>query len=283
MSKYLDFDGVKYLWSKIKKIIDPLDERITDIEQAVIDNMTPPQNLLINGDFQIWQRGESFTIEGDEAFHYTADMWCVYASTGQAIEVNRITDGLQFSGATAIMQRMNPLEVGKNYTFVCRVNDDVKTLPIVGGTYTENNFLRYDKSGSYEQFQIKSNGITNIASARLWEGNTIYKLIQEDDATALMRCMKKIQSLVDFTIGGRLILFLLNGSNVLQGIPFFMPMDSVPTVESIEIMYSNGQSAKGITATSSKNEITRIDINDSDLFENSYAYLNKLIVTCEPL
>lgn len=200
MSKYLDFDGVKYLWSKIKKIIDPLDERITDIEenvssiQAVIDNVAP-QNLLINGDFKIWQRGETFTIKGDEAFHYTADMWCVYASTGQTIKVDKTTDGLQFSGATVIMQRMNPLEVGKNYIFLCKIDGDVKTLPIVGGTYIENSFLRYNKSGSYEQFQIKSNGITNIANARLWEGNTIYKLIKEDKIIALMRCKYEVLNL----------------------------------------------------------------------------------------
>lgn len=160
--------------------------------RAVVDNMTPPMNLLINGDFQIWQRGESFTIEGDEAFHYTADMWCVYASTGQTIIVEKTTDGLQFRGTDVIMQRMSPLKVGQKYVFLCKVDGDFKTLSITGGTYTENSFLKYNKAGSYEQLGIKSNGITNVANARLWEGDTVYKIVEEDDAIALLRCSQYV-------------------------------------------------------------------------------------------
>lgn len=148
------------------------------------------ENILVNGDFNCWQRGETFTIKGDEAFHYTADMWCVYAGTGQTITVKKTTDGLQFSGTSAIMQRMSPLKVGQKYVFLCKVDGDVKTLSITGGTYTENSFLKYNKSGSYEQFQIKSNGTTNIANARLWEGDTVYKLVKEDKSIALMRCQQ---------------------------------------------------------------------------------------------
>lgn len=162
--------------------------------RAVVDNMTPPMNLLINGDFKIWQRGETFTIKGDEAFHYTADMWCVYASTGQTIIVEKTTDGLQFRGTGAIMQRMSPLKVGQKYVFLCKVDGDFKTLSITGGTYTENSFLKYNKAGSYEQLQIKSNGITNVANARLWEGDTVYKIVEEDDAIALMRCQQYLRA-----------------------------------------------------------------------------------------
>lgn len=214
--------------------IDDINDTKTSLTDAnnnpiVTAPMIPPMNLLINGDFQFWQRGENFTIEGDEAFHYTADMWCVYASTGQTITVNRTTDGLQFSGASAIMQRMNPLEVGKNYIFLCEVDGDVKTLPIVGGTYIENDFLRYNKSGSYEQFQIKSNGITNIANARLWEGDTVYKIVEEDDAIALLRCQ-------DWVIWGEIPSNAPSNMNLTTGViearvPFPKKMKSIPTVK----------------------------------------------------
>lgn len=150
------------------------------------------QNLLDNGDFQCWQRGESFTIVGDEAFHYTADCWCVYASTGQTIAVKKTTDGLQFSGTGAIMQRIPPLKVGAKYTFLCRVDNDVKTLQITGGSYTENSFLKYNKSGAYEQLQIKSNGNTKVGNARLWKGTTVYAIIEEDKSISLLRCRKKL-------------------------------------------------------------------------------------------
>lgn len=151
------------------------------------------ENILVNGDFNCWQRGETFTIKGDEAFHYTADMWCVYAGTGQTITVKKTTDGLQFSGTSAIMQRMSPLKVGQKYVFLCKVDGDVKTLSITGGTYTENSFLKYNKAGSYEQLQIKSNGTTNVANARLWEGDTVYKIVKEDDTIALTRSQDYIR------------------------------------------------------------------------------------------
>ena len=154
------------------------------------------KQLLLNGDFQVWQRGESFNITGDEAFHYTADMWCVYASTGQTIKVDKTTDGLQFSGTSALMQRIAPLKTGKKYIFLAKVDGDVKTLQITGGTYTENSFLKYNKSGQHEQVQIKSNGITKVGNARLWEGTTIYPIVEEDNAIALMRTNYYIKNII---------------------------------------------------------------------------------------
>lgn len=192
---------------------------------AEISDVTPPQNILINGDFQIWQHGESFTITGDEAFHYTADMWCVYASTGQTIEVNRTSYGLTFSGTAAIMQRMLPLEAGQKYIFLARVDDDIKTLQITGGTYTENSFLKYGKAGSYEQLQIKSNGITKVGNARLWKGTNIYPIIEEDDAIALLRCQKFVK-IITFQASG----YCTTGGAIDFVAPFEIKMDSSPTI-----------------------------------------------------
>lgn len=45
-------------------------------------------NLLINGDFQVWQRGTSFTnLEG---FKYTADRWQVYRGNGATSTMNAV-------------------------------------------------------------------------------------------------------------------------------------------------------------------------------------------------
>lgn len=180
-------------------------------------------NLLVNGDFQIWQRGESFTITGDEAFHYTADCWCVYASTGQTVTVKKTSDGLTFSGTSAIMQRMLPLKVGQKYIFLAKVDNDVKTLQITGGTYTENSFLKYNKTGSYEQLQIKSNGNTKVGNARLWKGTTVYSIIEEDYTTALMRCCDKHQ-IIKFHSWGQ-IPFTHDQQNAYLKIPLKFPFD----------------------------------------------------------
>lgn len=248
-------------------------------------NGLAPQNLLINGDFQIWQRGESFRIEGDEAFHYTADMWCVYASTGQTVKVKKTTDGLQFSNASVIMQRMNPLEVGKNYIFLCEVDGDFKTLPIVGGTYTENSFLRYNKSGSYEQFQIKSQGITNVVNARLWEGDIVYPIIEEDYATALMRCQQYIKR---YIANGNVIYHYPTNKRYLIDVPLD-EMAGTPTLSDIVVKWyaDNGRWITGniIEALQSNRLVTFYVSYDGLLPINQYSLTTECIFTasCEPL
>lgn len=255
--------------------------------RAVVDNMTPPMNLLINGDFKINQRGQtSYTATYKK---YTVDDWYIYNGTLNVIDKG--ISVLRKSNSEKMWIGQYVKSSTNTFTLVSKVNGSVyyHTFENVNEyqtiEYEGFQFSAQLNSGNIYLIQFGANVDTqfNIEYIDLFEGTIAYQHIPEDDAIALMRCMSKIQSLVDFNIGGRLILFLTNGSNILQGIQYFMPMDSVPTVESIEIMYSNGQSATGITATPTKNEITRIDISDSSLFKNSYAYLNKLIVTCEPL
>lgn len=77
-------------------------------------------NLLINGGFAVWQRGESFTIPrtGYGAGKYTADRWRVWAnadSTGGNITVTRADDGMHIEadGAGFATYRFEEAEVKK--------------------------------------------------------------------------------------------------------------------------------------------------------------------------
>lgn len=270
---------------------------VTDVNSNPILTapLTAPQNLLVNGDFRVNQRGQN-SYSANDPLIYTIDNWAI--TNGNLSISNQIVtltanvltydcwlwqflDQSVFNSdiATCLIELSDGIHIQQ-----LQINQSGETQEYVLNSKTKIHFKWDSRRNKYRFVIYVLNGNSeSINYICLYNGQIAYPHIAEDDAIALIRCMKKIQSLVDFTIGGRLILFLSNGSNVLQGTQFFMPMDSVPTVESIEIMYSNGQSAKGITATSTKNEITKIDINDSDLFENSYAYLNKLIVTCEPL
>lgn len=246
------------------------------------------ENILVNGDFNCWQRGETFTIKGDEAFHYTADMWCVYAGTGQTITVKKTTDGLQFRGTSVIMQRMSPLKVGQKYVFLCKVDGDVKTLSITGGTYTENSFLKYNKTGSYEQLQIKSNGTTNVANARLWEGDTVYKIVKEDKATALMRCQSVVVPISNIFNGftdttGKFITIQCDKIMSMEGTPVLIGIlslnlriegsESRPTAASATVKKETGEIV--LTLGSNYSSIAAKTI--SGRFES------KIIVTSEPL
>lgn len=63
-------------------------------------------NLLINGGFTVWQRGESFTVGTSRM--YTADRWyCVKLAGGaESATVSRTEDGMLVSGATVSIAYM---------------------------------------------------------------------------------------------------------------------------------------------------------------------------------
>jgi len=50
------------------------------------------QNVLINGDFNIWQRGTSFTLTNGSAAIYTSDRWAVGGVTPGGWSITRDTD-----------------------------------------------------------------------------------------------------------------------------------------------------------------------------------------------
>ena len=77
-------------------------------------------NLLINGGFTVWQRGESFTIPrtGYGAGKYTADRWRVWAnedSTGGNITVTKVDGGMhvESDGAGFATYRFEEADVKK--------------------------------------------------------------------------------------------------------------------------------------------------------------------------
>ena len=69
-------------------------------------------NLLINGGFTVWQRGESFTVGTSRI--YTADRWYCVKPAGEAeiATVSRADDGLLISGATvSVAYMLEPQDV----------------------------------------------------------------------------------------------------------------------------------------------------------------------------
>lgn len=98
--------------------ITALEGSMADTEEKVSTLSNP--NLLINGGFAVWQRGESFTIPrtGYGAGKYTADRWRVWAnadSTGGNITVTKADDGMHIEadGAGFATYRFEEAEVKK--------------------------------------------------------------------------------------------------------------------------------------------------------------------------
>lgn len=98
--------------------ITALESGLADTDEKVATLSNP--NLLINGGFTVWQRGESFTVErtGYSAGQYTADRWRVWAnadSTGGNITVTKADDGMHIEadGAGFATYRFEEAEVKK--------------------------------------------------------------------------------------------------------------------------------------------------------------------------
>ena len=98
--------------------ITALESGLADAEEKVGALSNP--NLLINGGFAVWQRGESFTIPrtGYGTGKYTADRWRVWAnadSTGGNITVTKADDGMHIEadGAGFATYRFEEAEVKK--------------------------------------------------------------------------------------------------------------------------------------------------------------------------
>ena len=90
--------------------ITALEGSMADTEEKVSTLSNP--NLLINGGFTVWQRGESFTVGTSRM--YTADRWyCVKLAGGaESATVSRTEDGMLVSGATvSIAYMLEPQDV----------------------------------------------------------------------------------------------------------------------------------------------------------------------------
>lgn len=104
------------IWYQDK--ITALESGLADTEEKAAALSNP--NLLINGGFAVWQRGESFTVPrtGTGAGQYTADRWRVWANTDSAggnLVVTKVDGGLhvEASGAGIATYRFEEADAKK--------------------------------------------------------------------------------------------------------------------------------------------------------------------------
>lgn len=114
----------------------------------------PNPNMLINGDFQVWQRGTEF----DGVSGYTADRCMSYASQSAAIAVSKADNGLQFTSKKAAIMvpysyRMEPSDLKK----------------VRGKTVT----LSYSIDGIMHSFTLNDFGQVYIQDDAILESHTL--------------------------------------------------------------------------------------------------------------
>lgn len=147
------------------------------------------QNLLINGDFQCNQRGQSsYTCDGTKRI-YGVDMW----SFSKADTFMRIVEnGIEINAP--ISQMFNKLKSGMKYTIVCSVDNVVLTKSIVGGIYDTDTSqtIVYLAFNDVERIVITPNSTQTINYVDLYEGEIRHKHQKEDYAIALARCQRQL-------------------------------------------------------------------------------------------
>jgi hypothetical protein len=88
---YEDVDGSQWVQVQANSALTAgIESRVGALESQAIAYGNPNPNVIINGGFDIWQRGTSFTPTNG-VIVYTADRFWVYRDTGSAVTVSRQT------------------------------------------------------------------------------------------------------------------------------------------------------------------------------------------------
>lgn len=218
----------------------------------------PPKQLLINNDFQVWQRGESFDYSNSQISKntYLPDMWAMGNGSKNFIiskddngchlelkvansylDLRQCVFGLK-AGDTVTMS-MKITNSGESFTMLQRIGNDGttnKNINVLKGehiynlTYTlkdtdirsDGGFVIYPLLGyANKTFDIIINYVD------LFEGDIVYPHIKEDYAIALMRCQSKLVVYRNAQVGNGNV---YNNIGYI-GVPLPVPMQNTPTIK----------------------------------------------------
>ena len=116
------------------------------------------KNKIINGDFQVWQRGVSFSLAGNPTNRYTADRWTTHTYTGNTIQTTDVPSNLGFQYSLSLSKVSSQITV---------VQQAIEGNPYLlnGVSYTVSAYVKGSVDNIIEQMLIYGNGGT---------GETIY-------------------------------------------------------------------------------------------------------------
>ena len=169
------------------------------------------RNLLINGDFQINQRGQTSYANLAKG-QYCLDMWKNTNGNTQNLTAQKVDDGIKLTTTDQrvclmqIMPDVNPQ--GKTYTACVSVNGRI-CKPITWENINNSNWdlrdlqvgdetigsIALQAGTSFDKltFEIYLQGQSNIINyCDLFEGSIAYPHVKEDYAIALARCQNWI-------------------------------------------------------------------------------------------
>lgn len=215
---------------------------------AKIESVYRP-NLLINGDFNVNQRGQS-SYSGESAkAKYTLDMWYLSASAYVSTTIN--SDGsVTFTNSHSSSELSLSQSIGGKLSYPCVAVIKLQGEDPAAAKFTaagrvaisDDCAVQIIDDGNRHIFQIRCSAGKSITFeyAALYEGT--YKHVPEDYATALMRCERYLE-VGQYACYG-------HGDYWIQGFTYRTPKADVPTVNITFVADSNGLVQKSFQAVS---------------------------------
>ncbi len=256
--------------------------------------MTAPQNLLINGDFQINQRGKSEYIETRYINIYTLDCWIMASteSTGQC-KIEKLEEGIKvtYSKIMGLMQYVK-ISCNEGDKFTCAlkidgniiaktysIKNDVMQTQEIGFNKSTMNVI-YDSENKKIQFSIylKDNSTHVIEYVDMFSGSIAYLHQKEDKTLSLTRCLPFCER-AKFTVTA-------TGSYFMNGFSYKMSKENNPIINILSVANSDGAVNKedfsfSVIDKYFANFIRYKNGSCESLKNNVYTF--DVLVTCEPL
>ena len=291
------------VYSKLNHNHDNAYSKVVDGQGTLLKNvpMTAPQNILINGDFQINQRGKSEYGENG----YTLDMWnCILTNgnklsqlpSGYGVLINKVK-----ANQTVLRQRnpnVSKYPVGTKFTAVYDFESNVSFSNEVGFGKQRKSIQVEAKRKQYSfTWTLQSNDIdenknvdvlvfnntdTNVQlkvhSVRLFEGEIAYKGQTEDKTLALTRCLPFCER-AKFTVTA-------TGSYFMNGFSYKMAKENNPIMNILSVANSDGAVNQADFSFSVIDKyfanFIRYKGGSCESLKNN-VYTFDVFVTCEPL
>ena len=252
-----------------------------------IKRLTHGNSLIINGDFQINQRGQSEY----NTTSYSLDMWYLnlWNTTGKVTKTNngiRITNTSSFDGLGFYQYTNENNSIAKEMTLSLKVDGIVHTIsgiPTNSGTTPtiisekfDANIRYYEDNNRYRVYvSVKANSYVDIEYIDLFEGNIAYPHFKEDYALALMRCMRFVQ-LLNYSISHNAV---SNSFANYSTVFLQMPMANIPT-----IAYKQQSESTNVSTLTEEYTSGNINVQIVAKMSGAVRIINRtILLSCEPL
>lgn len=174
---------------------------------AKIESVYRP-NLLVNGDFQINQRGQTSYTSTDVQSSLTVDCWRIGGQATLTVNDDNVILSATGDGESHLAQHIDKDLTGEKLSVAVKVTNDKVYTGTITVTDVEKEFIsdgqwmtvsaKYDSNRKGTQIYIKVRGghSYSLEYVDAFKGSIVYPHIPEDYATSLLRCQEWVYGLI---------------------------------------------------------------------------------------